>query len=316
LALGAFQDAAADCEALLRRRDELAEGPWKAWDCADFIVSRLYKLAVDSYEADGRIDRAITASDRWMREFPAQPGIHECRARLFQQQGDLDSAYESLRKEVASNPPRGEKPAISMALRFGELYGTPEVQLKRFRRNLDLNEIDLVRSLVGIHWPKARALDDPNSKDWINGCSLLLKRVPDDPSLAVFLFGRVAENHLRTRLFERFRATLGVEITSSIPSEEQDPITNYVRHGTRGHISLEQMLNEIRHPEARSAVGRRFREWLRREKNARFLQQIDLKALGDLNNRAKHKRESLLTWRDAEDMARLSREVLDVLLLM
>ena len=46
------------------------------------------------------------------------------------------------------------------------------------------------------------------------------------------------------------------------------------------------------------------------------LQRIELERLGDMNNRVKHKREPALTWKDAEDMARLSREVLDVILSM
>ena len=308
-ALGRPRDAAADCETLLKRRDEFDD------QIRDIWVSRLYALAVGSYESGGQIDRAITASDRWLKEFPNQADIHQCRARLFGQQGDLDSAHDSLQKEVASDPPRGENPAVSIALRFGELYGAPDAQWKRFRRNLDPSEAGLVRSLVHVQWPASVRLDESNFEDWIDGCCLLLKHAPDNPGLAAFPFGRIVENLLRTRVFERFRATLGAGDLSRIRSgPEKDPVTSYVRNG---YITLEQMLNEIRcYREPRSPAGRSFREWLNREKSAGLLQRIELERLGDMNNRVKHKREPALTWKDAEDMARLSREVLDVILSM
>ena len=213
------------------------------------------------------------------------------------------------------NPARGDNPAVSIALRFGELYGGPDAQWKRFRRSLDPNEAGLVRSLVHVHWPASVRLEGSNFEDWIDACCLLLKHTPDNPGLAAFPFGRIVENLLRTRVFERFRATLGAGDLSRIRSgPEKDPVTNYVRSG---YITLEQMLNEIRcYREPRSPAGRSFREWLSREKSAGLLQRIELERLGDMNNRVKHKREPALTWKDAEDMARLSREVLDVILSM
>jgi tetratricopeptide (TPR) repeat protein len=310
-ALGRPRDAAADCETLLKRRDEFDD------QIRDIWVWRLYALAVESYELGDQVDRAIAASDRWLREFPNQADIHQCRARLFGQQGDLDSAHDSLQKEVASDPPRGENPAVSIALRFGELYGAPDAQWKRFRRNLDPSEAGLVRSLVHVHWPTSVRLEGSNFEDWIDACCLLLKHTPDNPGLAAFPFGRIVENLLRARVFERFRATLRQEDLSRIRSgPEKDPLTTYVKNGDRGVITLDQMLNEIRYREPRSLAGRSFREWLGHEKSTGLLQMIDLKRLGDINNRAKHKREPELTWKDAEDMARLSREVLDVILLM
>jgi tetratricopeptide (TPR) repeat protein len=314
LALGAFREAASDCEALLRRRDEFAGGRWKAMDFEPFAVSRLFALAIDSYEADGQVDRAITASERWVKEFPDQPGINERRFRLFQKQGDLDSAHESLRKEVAIDSARGDDPAVSMALRIGELYAAPDVQWRRFRRNLDPNEIELVQSLVTILWKNSGRFGDRSFKEWIDGCYLLLRRLPDNPAMAVFAFGRLAETELHTRIFERFRETMRLE-APSIPSTEKDPLTNYV-YVRGGVMTLEQMLNEIRHREARSMAGGRFRDWFGPEKNAGLLQQVDLKRLGELNNRAKHSREPHLEWKDAEEMARLTRELLDVLLSM
>jgi hypothetical protein len=245
-----------------------------------------------------------------MKEFPDEPGIHECRSRLFQQQGDLDAAYASLREEVARNPSRGNNPGVSMALGFGELYGSPDAQWKRFRRNLDPGEIELVRSLVAVHWPNTSRLEDRGFKEWIDGCCLLLKRVPDNPTMAVSAFGRVAETELRTRVFERFRAKMREE-TASVPGEETDPLSRYLRG--RDRMTLEQMLNEIRYPEARSAAGRKFREWFGRERAAAWLQLL---GLGDLNNRAKHPRPPFLDWKDAEKMARLTREFLDAILSM
>ena len=91
LALEGFRDAAAACEALLERRAEFSEQPH------DIMVSRLYALAVKSYESDGsdgHIERALAASDRWKREFPDEPGICKCRSRLFRMQGDFESACE------------------------------------------------------------------------------------------------------------------------------------------------------------------------------------------------------------------------------
>lgn len=314
VALAQFREAAAECELLLKRRDEFSSGRWAVLELElelePSIISNLYELAVYSYEADGQIDRAIAASDRWLQEFPDQPGIHERRSRLFQRQGDLDAAYTSLRKEVERNPLRGENPDISMALRFGELYGSPDVQWRRFRQNLDPIEIELIRVLVTIHWPNARKLDDHNFKEWVDGCCLLLKHMPDNPTMAASTFGRLAEAELRARVFDRFRATMRSEL-GSISSGENDPLTNYIRG--RG-ISLEQMLNEIRFRDARSTAGRRFREWLGREKNTGLLQRMDLKSLGELNNRAKHRREPFLEWKDAEEIVRLARELLDVVL--
>jgi hypothetical protein len=126
--------------------------------------------------------------------------------------------------------------------------------------------------------------------------------------MAASTFGRIAEAELRTRVFERFRATQQESLPST-GSDENDPLTNYIRGRV---ITLEQMLKEIRSREARSTAGRRFREWLGREKNAGLLQRIDLRSLGDLNNRAKHSREPFLEWNDAEVIARLTRELLDV----
>jgi tetratricopeptide (TPR) repeat protein len=310
LALGRFRDAAADCEALLSRREEFSSGPWEGIHPEPPIISRLYALAVGSYEADGQIDRAITASDRWLKDCPDEPGIHECRSRLFQKQGDLEAAYADLRAEVDRNPLCGEDPNVSMAIRFGELYRAPDVQWKRFRRGLDPSEIDLVRSLVTVHWPAATRLDDRSFGQWIDGCCLLFKRVPDNPAMAVFAFGGLAETELRTRIFERFRKTMETEIASLL-SENEDPLTRYLR---RGAITLEQMRREIQDAKARSAAAQKLQEWLRREKFAGWLQRIDLRSLAELNNRAKHTREPFLDWKDAEEMARLTRELLDVLL--
>jgi tetratricopeptide (TPR) repeat protein len=309
LALGKFREAVADCEALLKRREELAGayGPEKG------IRSRLYALAVEAYESDGQIDRAVTASERWVKEFPNEAGIHERRSRLFAKQGDLDSAYKSLRTEVDSNPRRGENLAVSMALRYGELYGAPEAQWNRFRRNVDPNETSLVRSLVCIHWPQAVGLADSDLKEWADACSVLLRHGPDNPSYPIVGFGKVAENELRSRVFDRFRQTLGTEDILSIRrGAERDPLTRYL---LRGKFALGEMLNEIRHREARSAAGRRFREWLGREKNGWRLTNLpgaDLVRLTYLDEVAKHQPETPLSWENAAEMARLSRELLNV----
>jgi len=310
VALGQFREAAEECELLLKRRDEFSADRWPVTKLRPSIISSLYGLAVYSYEADDRIDRAITVSDRWLKEFPDQAGMHETRARLFQRQDDLDAAYKSLRKEVERNPSRGEDPQISMALRFGELYGSPDLQWKRFQRSLEPSEIEHVRSLVTIHWPNGSKLDARNFKEWVDGCCLLLKRMPDNPTMAASTFGRLGEAELRVRVFERFRATMGSE-PATITGSQDDPLTKFIQGRP---MPLEQMLNEIQFPKARSSARNRFRQWLGREKNAGLLQYLDLKSLGELNNRAKHKREPFLGWKDAEEMARLTRELLDVVL--
>jgi hypothetical protein len=105
--LGDFRKAAVDCEALLKRREEFSVKPWRSLGHDLSIVSLLCALAVDSYEADGRVDRAITASDRWLKECPEESGVHERRSRLFLRQGDLDAAYEALRASNKTSTQRG-----------------------------------------------------------------------------------------------------------------------------------------------------------------------------------------------------------------
>jgi tetratricopeptide (TPR) repeat protein len=312
LALSRFRDASADCEILLRRRSEFPGQSTRDFDFERHYASRLYALAVDAYESDGEIERAISTSDRWMREFPDQPGIHERRSRLFRMQGDFTPAYEELRKEVDKNPLRGKDPAVEMALAFGNLYQDQETQWETFKRGVDARDEELVRVVLRVHWPQLERLAERNIKDWVDACYLLLCRKPNNPPMAMNTLARLVENELRTRVFGRFRKELGTEEISSM-RVGTDPLAKYLSGDDR--IALGQMLNEIRFPDARTAAGLRFRQWLRDENLLPRLQDIDLGRLYNLHIPGKHTKETYTpSWEDAEELAKLSRGVLSIIL--
>ena len=85
------------------------------------------------------------------------------------------------------------------------------------------------------------------------------------------------------------------------------------RYLVKGGLNLGEMLNEFLYwDRPRTAASRQFRGWLDRE-NPRLvpaLQKIDLRRLKALNNATKHGSETPLSWKDAADMARLSRGLL------
>lgn len=314
VALGQFMEAADECKKLLLRREEFNSGSWADSGLGPLFIPRLLELAVEAYAAAGEIEQSIVESDRWLEEFPdEQDGtraysarIYERRSRLFQLQGDLDSAYQSLREAVERNPVKGEDPNISMALRFGGLYASPDVQWKRFVRSLDPDFASRVEKLVMAHWPNAQKLPASHLKEWVAGCSLLLRRDPDMPAMAGLAFGRIAEAQIQLNVFDRFCETVRAKRASF---EGEDPLTKFVRENKA--MSLEQKLNELKYRKGRSQAASEFRGWL--DRNPLQVNVEILEPLGNLNNLVKHIQEDILDWDGAGKLAGLAREVVDAI---
>jgi len=84
--------------------------------------------------------------------------------------------------------------------------------------------------------------------------------------------------------------------------------------GGDDRITLGQMLNEIRFTDARTEAGRRFREWLGDQRLLPHLLAIDLHRLYKLHVPGKHTSENYVSsWEDAEELAKLSRDLLSVI---
>ncbi len=95
---------------LLQHRDRVQE-LWEAnpfcRNCFrplnEWLIPGLHKCLIHAY-AHFNTDEAIDAAERWVKEFPDQPGTYERMARLYQTKGDFKRAYEYLQKEADRNP--------------------------------------------------------------------------------------------------------------------------------------------------------------------------------------------------------------------
>jgi tetratricopeptide (TPR) repeat protein len=316
LILGKFEEAATGCEELLAYRGGLAE-VFHSPEIVSDLVADLYSRLVEAHRSAGQVERAISANQRWIEEYPDQPGTFERLSLLFAEQGDLKKAYECLRKEVDRNTALGEDPRISLALRYGAVYRDPADRAADFETRTDPEKLRNVEVVARALWPEVENLDDRNIQDWVRGCACLLWHDMDDPKLPVYYFGRLVESELRIRLLDPFLKRLSPEHLQSIRSgTDKDSFTKFVRHGSAP--ALGQILQEFLHwnDPPRSGASKRFREWLRAEKPwlVTALRAVDLRRLGDLYKSAKHRDEARLSWDEAAQMARLSRTLLSTVI--
>ena len=238
-------------------------------------------------------------------------------ARLYQERGDMAAACKWLRKEVDRNPTFGEDPNISIALAIGGITSPSRIDefVKAFPTTHP-DEHSLVASVLNNHWSTFAKLHRDTKERWVTGSCLLAANAVPGAGLAVHCFAWVVERELRNTVFAPFaeHARQHPELMGADAGDETRILSGYLKG--YGNITLGQMFTILRraqHPPSQLITG--FAQWLKSE-HPRLpigLRPLCTGKIINLRNREAHADMQPITGTEAEAMATICRDVIDVL---
>ncbi len=309
-----YHDAAVCYEAVHASIDE--EAPLRLWS---------YICIAISYQRAGELAKAAEYLDRCSREFPKKKGINLHKAKLYTQLGNIQSAHESLLKEVELDPAVGQAFGISLALEIAAHLRNPDAIDDAVQRFLRSNPDDAkrVEAFIRSHWPSFAKLSDAGENNWRGGVLLLycipmkdiiLRQVLE--TSAVQRLASAVEVELQGRVFRRFKdhveATPGLRKLAEEVGEgdkRQRPFADFLVR--ERPFALGQMNYVLQNCQKyQDPLFVEFKCWVQREVPCALGLVSRLYEIGSKRNPISHGEQLTV---NTEDFTRLCREVLEQL---
>lgn len=278
-------------------------GPlWADLDLEPKIASGVRRCLVEVYQSAGETENAILSAEAWIQADPGELGTYDRLARLYQQKGDFQAAYDCLRKEADRSPTFGEDPNVSIALAIGDVLRNDNIQeLIAYLAAFRPEQHAMVEAIVNDYWPQFDQLAGDSRREWVAGVFLLTTNIPLGPGHAGRCFSVVLEQELRARIFERYR--------EYAPNDRVIPANEKLTLGAMVRI-LEQARRPNDYPKVKG-----FAEWISRE-NPDLLDQVgEVHAANEIRKPAVHKHSHTTTAEDASLLSTECRKLLNTLLI-
>jgi len=205
-----------------------------------------FENSAECYRQVGNSENAALLLERCIGEFPRAKGVWRKLADLYAIQTSFEKAHDCLRKELENDPSFGEDPLASIALALGEPDFKPALQRAA---ELHPDHLRFMESVIALHWPAFKLLDQESQKEWVGGAYYLWGENANMPFRAVLrrkipgLFADVAEGQIKS-LFARFKRDLDPGMLGE-RNPRSDNIPKFVRYLRGGHLSLGEMIHEI-----------------------------------------------------------------------